>query len=33
VGEKSPAKAAEEKPADSEKKSGGFLGGLFGKGK
>ncbi len=33
VGEKSPAKPANEKSADSDKKSGGFLGGLFGKGK
>jgi len=33
VGEKSPAKPAEEKSNDSGKKSGGFLGGLFGKGK
>ena len=33
VGEKSPAKPAAEKSEDSEKKSGGFFGGLFGKGK
>lgn len=33
VGEKSPAKPASEKSADSDKKSGGFFGGLFGKGK
>ncbi len=33
VGEKSPANPAVEKSADSDKKSGGFFGGLFGKGK
>jgi PTS system fructose-specific IIB component len=33
VGEKSPAKPASEKSADSDTKPGGFFGGLFGKGK
>lgn len=33
VGEKSPAKPAAEKTDASDKKSGGFFGGLFGKGK